>query len=197
MTHLFKAASAMLCALVLGLATPVFASEGETHEKSATLKHLEALEGEKFEQAFLKSMIHHHDSGVEMAELAQSNAKHPEVRELGQKIAKMQEHEIEEMTGWLKAWYKEDAERDFKDEKMDDEMKMMMDKLGAAEGEEFDRLFLTSMSKHHRDAIASAKLVAQKSKRAELVAASKKMVADQTHEVEQMMAWKKSWFAKE
>ncbi len=197
MIHLFRSGSAVLCALALGIATPVYAHEGETHEKSATLKHLESLDGEKFEQAFLKSMIHHHDSGVEMAELAQANAKHPEVRALGQKIAKVQQHEIDEMTGWLKAWHKEDAERNFKDEKMDEEMKMTMEKLGAAEGEEFDRLFLKSMIKHHRDGMAMAKLVPEKSKRAELVSAAKKMVSDQTRELEQMATWQESWFAKD
>jgi len=187
----------VLCALVLGLASPVFAHEGETHEKSAALKHLEGLDGERFEQAFLKHMTHHHRSGVEMAELAQAKAKHPEVKELGEKIAKMQEQEIEEMTGWLKAWYDEEAEPHFKDEKSEKEMKMELEKLRAAEGDEFDRLFLKSMSKHHRDGMATAKLVSEKSKRAELVAAAKKMVSDQAREIEQMVAWQTSWFGKD
>lgn len=197
MVQLFKSASAVFCALVLGLATPVLAHEGETHEKSAMLKHLEGLEGGKFERAFLRLMTHHHKSGVEMAELAEKQAKHPELRTLGTKIAKMQKQEIDEMTGWLEEWYDEEAEPHFQDVQSEKEMQMEMKKLQASEGEEFDQAFLKAMTKHHRDGMAMAKLVPEKSKRTELVSAAKKMVSDQNREVEQMATWKKSWFAKD
>ena len=197
MDNLLKTLSAVFCALVIGSAAPAFASEGETHGKSAMLKHLEGLEGERFEQSFLRLMTHHHKSGVEMAELAEKQAKHFELRTLGTKIAKMQKQEIDEMTGWLEEWYDEEAEPHFQDAQSEKEMQMETKKLQASEGEEFDQAFLKAMSKHHRDGMAMAKLVPVKSKRTELVSAGKKMIGDQTRELEQMATWQESWFAKD
>jgi uncharacterized protein (DUF305 family) len=185
-----------LCLFLLGLTSIAAAHEEGAQEKSASLKHLEGLEGEGFERDFLKLMIHHHQSGIEMAELAQSKASHAEVRELGEKIVAAQRRETGEMTGWLRDWFKADPQPHFRDEASEKKMQRQMEKLKAAEGEEFDRLFLEAMTMHHRDGIAMAKLAPGKAKHEELAEAAKKMADDQSREVEQMMAWERSWSGK-
>lgn len=164
--------------------------------KSATLEHLEGLQGERFEAAFLKQMTHHHGSGIEMAKLAEEKSKRREVRELAEKIDSSQAKESKQMTSWLKEWFDQSPEPHFRDEAMEAKMRAQMEKLRAAEGDEFDRLFLEAMSDHHRSGVQSAKLVPEKSSREELEEAAKKMVDQQSEEIEQMTSWRGRWFGK-
>jgi uncharacterized protein (DUF305 family) len=61
--------------------------------------------GDVFDQAFLSEMIIHHQGAVEMAQLALTNAKHQEVKDLAVGIISAQNKEITEMKVWQKNWY--------------------------------------------------------------------------------------------
>ena len=61
--------------------------------------------GDSFDQAFLSEMIVHHQGAVEMAQLALTNAKHQEIKDLANGIISAQNKEIAEMKGWQKIWY--------------------------------------------------------------------------------------------
>ncbi|MDQ3089679.1 MAG: DUF305 domain-containing protein [bacterium] len=61
--------------------------------------------GDEFDRAFLNEMIVHHEGAIGMAELALSNSKHQEVKDLAKNIIRAQESEISQMKNWLKAWY--------------------------------------------------------------------------------------------
>ena len=61
--------------------------------------------GDAFDQAFLSEMIVHHQGAVQMAQLALTNAKHQEIKDLANGIIEAQNKEIGEMQGWEKAWY--------------------------------------------------------------------------------------------
>lgn len=61
--------------------------------------------GDAFDQAFLAEMIVHHEGAVEMAELALTNAKHEEIKNLASLIIEAQNKEITEMKSWQKNWY--------------------------------------------------------------------------------------------
>ena len=61
--------------------------------------------GDAFDQAFLSEMIVHHQGAVQMAQLALTNAKHQEIKDLAKGIIEAQNKEIGEMQGWEKAWY--------------------------------------------------------------------------------------------
>jgi uncharacterized protein (DUF305 family) len=52
-----------------------------------------------FDEAFLQLMIPHHLSAVAMAEVAQQQATHPEIRTLANAIVSAQQGEITQMTG--------------------------------------------------------------------------------------------------
>lgn len=58
-----------------------------------------------FDQAFVEDMIVHHQGAIDMANLALTNAKHPEIKTLAQAIITAQTKEIEQMKVWYKAWY--------------------------------------------------------------------------------------------
>ena len=58
-----------------------------------------------FDRAFLEQMIPHHQMGVMMASMAQTNTQHPELRELQQAMVRVQSEEIAQMQQWYRQWY--------------------------------------------------------------------------------------------
>ncbi len=66
---------------------------------------LEGKSGDAFDQAFLAEMIVHHQGAVEMAKLAQTQAKHQEIKDLADAIIVAQEKEIADMQNWSTTWY--------------------------------------------------------------------------------------------
>lgn len=66
---------------------------------------LEGKTGDAFDQAFISEMIMHHEGAVEMAQLALTNAKHQEIKDLANAIITAQNKEIADMRAWQSAWY--------------------------------------------------------------------------------------------
>ncbi len=65
---------------------------------------LEGLEGDEFDEAFIRLMIPHHQGAIDMAEEALKSAKHPEMKQLATDIIEAQQREIDMMKGWLTTW---------------------------------------------------------------------------------------------
>ncbi len=61
----------------------------------------EMMGGAATDEMFLRMMIPHHQMAVDMSEKALKESKHPELRELAQKIKEEQTAEIELMEGYL------------------------------------------------------------------------------------------------
>jgi uncharacterized protein (DUF305 family) len=60
---------------------------------------------EPFDKAFIDAMIPHHQSAIEMAEVAYEKSKNPRIKELAENIMSAQKREIEQMKQWRKEWY--------------------------------------------------------------------------------------------
>lgn len=117
--------------------------------------------------AFVQMMVPHHQQALEMAELARTRASSPEVAGLAARIEAAQAPEILLMAGWL-------AEQGVEVPGPEDDPTVWdhgthghsgmagvltpdeMAALAAAEGEEFDRLFLEGMVRHHEGAVEMA-----------------------------------------
>ncbi len=122
--------------------------------------------------AYMQMMIPHHAQAVQMARLADKNAKDKRVRVLAERIAAAQAPEIQTMAAWLK---KRDMEvpRAGEDPDKYDHSKhghnaMMgmltgpqMQRLATSHGTEFDRLFLRGMIQHHRGAVTMSQQAAR------------------------------------
>ena len=183
---------ALVVAITLSVSTGgVLAHEGEHHPDAMTAS-LRGLKGKEFESMFLKEMIHHHESAVEMAKLATKNTKRAELNKFGNDIITAQKAEIDQMQGWLK----KDGESAGSMEQMPGMEKMMkeMEDLKKAKEADFDKMFLTMMSEHHKGAVAMSKLVADRTDRADLKQLAGKIIKEQEKEIEQMKGWEKSWF---
>jgi uncharacterized protein (DUF305 family) len=62
---------------------------------------------EPFDRAFIDAMIPHHQSAIEMAQVALENSDNPKIKELAENIISAQQEEIEQMTRWRQQWYPE------------------------------------------------------------------------------------------
>ena len=60
-----------------------------------------------FDEAFIDAMIPHHQSAVEMAQVALKNSDNRKIKELAENIIDAQQREIEQMRRWREQWYQE------------------------------------------------------------------------------------------
>jgi hypothetical protein len=67
-------------------------------------KELKGLTGDDFDKMFVDSMIAHHQGAIDMANLAKTNAKHQEVKDMADDIISAQSKEIEMMKKWKVDW---------------------------------------------------------------------------------------------
>lgn len=60
--------------------------------------------GDDFDKNFLLMMIAHHQGAIDMAKLADKNAKHQEIKDLSKDILSAQSKEIDQMQTWQTEW---------------------------------------------------------------------------------------------
>jgi uncharacterized protein (DUF305 family) len=65
----------------------------------------ELADKEPFDKAFIDAMIPHHQSAIEIAEVAYEKSKNPRIKELAENIMSAQKREIEQMKQWRKDWF--------------------------------------------------------------------------------------------
>ena len=151
------------------------------------------------DKPFIEMMISHHQSANEMAQMALSRAKSPEVKKLAQSIIEEQTREIEQMQTWYKQWYGTEVPTTETNMGMDsgmDESMMqammqmeMMDRemMEALENaQDFDREFLRQMTRHHRTATMMAGLVVNTAQHREIRNLAENIIESQSAEIAQM-----------
>lgn len=71
---------------------------------SNMMNYISGKKGDEFDKAFILSMIEHHEGAIDMAEEAEKNAKHQEIKDLAKEIINAQTKEIDQMKTWQKDW---------------------------------------------------------------------------------------------
>ena len=142
---------------------------------------------------FAQDMIVHHQGAIEMAKLAATRASSPPVKTLATRIEAAQGPEITQMTGWLTTWGQPVTAKGSMpgmDMGSGGPMGMMtpaqLKELKAATGKDFDRMFLTMMTTHHKGAIAMATTEQADGSNAAAITLAKSIQTSQTSEVTQM-----------
>lgn len=136
---------------------------------------------------FTQGMIPHHAQAVEMSDMMlKKQGMDARITALATKIKAAQAPEIEQMTGWLKAWNEpaQMASGHGMGEGMmgDDDLKT----LDTAQGTEAATLFLTRMIAHHEGAVAMATTEGGQGKNPDAIKLSKTIVTSQTAEIQEM-----------
>lgn len=62
-------------------------------------------EARPFDKAFIDAMTPHHESTIEMANVALEESEDPEVRGIAENIVSGQERELSRMRQWREEWY--------------------------------------------------------------------------------------------
>jgi uncharacterized protein (DUF305 family) len=140
---------------------------------------------------FATDMIPHHQQAVAMAEVAETRASNPGVKQLAAKIKQAQDPEIKTMSDWLRQWGApvpsmssggHGGHGGMPGLMSDDEMKQLM----AASGRDFDRMFLEMMIRHHQGAIEMATTELQQGSNPQAKQLAQQIATSQAAEVRQM-----------
>jgi uncharacterized protein (DUF305 family) len=150
-----------------GETAPNIVQPGAPGEPSRTLsvEELAALEGTEhgdIDVAFMQGMIHHHAQALRMTALVPERSASAKVELLAKRIDVSQEGEIEQMSDWLKERGEPAPELHRLHGHAHGGGQVLMPgmlsepelrRLEAATGEQFDRLFLEFMIRHHEGAL--------------------------------------------
>lgn len=75
------------------------------HAMDEMMLGFRGLEGEAYEEMFLRGMIVHHLGAISMAEELLKQTDRPELIELANNIINSQKGEVEMMKGWMGTWF--------------------------------------------------------------------------------------------
>ncbi|MBD2564356.1 MULTISPECIES: DUF305 domain-containing protein [Nostoc] len=191
-------------------------SQQNTHHPSAqVIPSQQGMMGE-VDQHFIKMMISHHQQAVEMANLALTRAKHPEIKKLAQAIKNDQNREIQQMQTWYKAWYGKDVpatamthqEMMAMHQRMCQQMNpgmmkmpmnqnrrgMNVDLAALKNAPDFDKEFIRQMIPHHRMAVMMSQMATKKATKPEIRNLAQSIIKTQTAEINQMQQWYQAWY---
>ena len=181
-------------ALALSAFAPALTVKAQDHTGHST----QGQSGETpYDLHYVDMTLMHHEQGVEMARLAEQKGRSAQVKAFAKKTAAEQEKDTKELQRYRDTWYGGRPQLDhaqmmahMKDTAGHKGMQMDhgadLEKLRAAAGAAFDRLFLDTMIGHHRMAIEMSKEAAAKAEHAELKSFAGRVAAKQQAEVAEM-----------
>ncbi|MBA2362267.1 MAG: DUF305 domain-containing protein [Chloroflexia bacterium] len=157
-----------------------------------------ATDGMSFDQMFIAGMVPHHQSAIDMADMARTRAEHKEIGQLASDIISAQQREIGQMRTWYKQWYGTDQIPQM-DEQMMGEMMPGTDMEGMeatdlSKAEPFDKAFIDAMIPHHQSAVMMAQHALKQAKRPEIKQLAQEIIASQEQEITQMKQWQTAWY---
>jgi uncharacterized protein (DUF305 family) len=166
--------------------------------ESQTYKKYAALKGEAYDKAFLANMIVHHESAMNMAEMASVSASRQEIKDLAFSISTSQGKEVAEMGDFQGRWgYPITSGHSMTDMENAgnsmEGMSMMENELKDLKGDIFDRKFLELMIAHHQDAIDMSQPAETNAQHQEVKNLAKAIIDAQTSEIKKMQMWQRNW----
>ena len=183
-----------------GFRTPIV-QPGAPGASSHVISHEKAVDLSKVQYTpadvqFMQGMIHHHAQALDMTALIASRTGRQDMKLLGRRIELSQADEIKMMQRWLEVRGQEVTSEHA--HHMPDAPLMPgmltaeeMDRFSAANGAEFDRLFLEGMIKHHGGALVMVDELfrtAGAGQESEIFAFASDVVTDQKIEIDRMGA---------
>jgi uncharacterized protein (DUF305 family) len=145
------------------------------------------------ERSFLEAMVPHHESGIEMAEIALDHSDAPEITKLSQAIRETQGDEIEQMRRIHQRLFDAPLEPDegahaalglsMHEAGMGHDEAMMRE---LANAKPFERAFVDMMVPHHQGAVEMSKVLLERTDDAELKKLGQAIIDAQAREIASM-----------
>jgi len=186
---------ALGAALLLALGTVVAACGGDDEESASQggAATQQGAPGNAIDRAFVAEMIPHHESAIEMAELANRRGRSAFVEELAGDIVRTQREEIAALRAIDGRLAAAGVQRG--DLGMDESaMGMDMDMGALASANPFDRAFVDEMVPHHRGAVMMARMQLDRGQNPELRRIAQAIVDAQEREIRAMNAFRRERF---
>lgn len=188
-----------LTVVALGVALlvlPACASHDGSHSSSPTATSAAMVKSPATaDAAFASGMIPHHESAVEMSQIALSRAEHPEVKSLARAIIAAQKGEIAELRSIGRSLPQgAGSGHDGHGGMSDEEMGMTGDVDSLKTARPFDKAFIEMVIPHHEGAIRMANKQLAEGSDARLQQISRAVVKAQAAEIAQMRGWLKRWY---
>lgn len=150
---------------------------------------------------FAQGMIPHHAQAVVMSEMAAQRAASPQVKDLAGRIQAAQQPEIDQLSGFLRAWNASVPSTNNPADGMGHGMDLgasgampgmmsadQMQQLGQASGDAFDRMFLQMMVVHHQGAVTMAKAELSDGQNPDARQLAQRIIDAQQREITEMQA---------
>jgi uncharacterized protein (DUF305 family) len=156
----------------------------------------DAASAEHTDGAFIAEMVPHHETAIEMAEIARTRAEHPETKQLASEIIATQSEEIAQL---------EQAHRRLFDAELggvvhgtlglsEEESGMAHDAAALENASPFDQEFIDMMIPHHQGAIRMARIEVERGQDPELKDLATAIIDAQSAEIEEMNTWREQWY---
>jgi uncharacterized protein (DUF305 family) len=138
----------------------------------------------KDDQSFLQNMIPHHEEAVTSSKLIVYSTKDPELKLFAQGVIDAQTKEINQMKSWYKEWFG-------KDYVSNGDYVNSMDIMNRKTLQGLDRVYVSGMIMHHREAVNMADRILEITKRPELSKLANNIIITQTAEIDILSGWLK------
>jgi uncharacterized protein (DUF305 family) len=155
------------------------------------------------DRAFVREMVPHHQMAVEMAQMAETQGEHAEIKTLAAAIVKDQSKEIRSLKRIARRLRVTPAKPSAHEQMMRDadtlglsmdEMGMSMDMNELDGAKPFDQKFIDMMIPHHQGAIRMARAERRGGRDTQLRKIAAGIITAQAAEIRQMNAWRKQWY---
>ena len=174
--------SKMTLALAAGVAALAFAGCGSDDSSESSSS---SAGGNGTDRAFVKEMVPHHESAIDMAEIAQKRGKSEFVKKLADDIVQTQQTEIDTLTREDEALETAGVKVGSLD--MDHDMMGMDGDMESLEkANPFDTAFVEMMIPHHEGAVMMAEVELDKGADPELKKIAEDIVDAQKREIDEM-----------
>jgi uncharacterized protein (DUF305 family) len=156
----------------------------------------DTAEAKETDGAFIAEMIPHHESAIEMAEIALDRTQHPEIQQLARAIIDSQSAEIESLESAHERLFGEPVSAaDHGTLGLSEaEMGLHGQEHTLAEAKPFDREFIDMMVPHHQGAIRMARIELAQGQDPELERVAEAIIEAQSREIEEMNSWRQDWY---
>jgi uncharacterized protein (DUF305 family) len=149
--------------------------------------------------------------GVMMTQPVVTGGAHPELKALGAQMIADQSREVEQMQGWLQAWYGQDVTCPMTPGQsgqrpgpgpmrpggmMPGLVMPMMGGLWSLPPDQLDATLLTWMIEHHQGAIEMAALAEERAAHHEAKDLATNIMTTQSTEIETMRGWLAEWYGR-
>jgi len=148
--------------------------------------------GADFDRAFIDAMVPHHESAIEMAQIAKdAGLGQPDLVQVADDILETQQQEIDQMKDWREEWFGSRTIDPNGAEQLglsESEMGMSHDADALRTSGDVDTEFAQMMIAHHQGAIEMAKLAEDRAEHEELEELAGEIIGAQEREIEVMGA---------